>query len=258
MSMFCYQCEQTAKGCGCTVSGVCGKSPETAALQDLLVHIAEGVSQYALRARKAGASTTDADHFVVEALFSTVTNVDFDPVRIEKIIRRGAKIRESLKSATGGETLAGDGMAEPAADMAGLVTQGQAIGIAKRTEALGADVTGLQELITYGLKGMAAYVDHACVLGVEKDEVYAFIHEALDFLAGNPADVDSLVAMAMKVGEINLTVMGMLDQANTGVYGHPEPTSVRVTPVAGKAICVSGHDLKDLELLLQQTEGKGV
>jgi len=119
-------------------------------------------------------------------------------------------------------------------------------------------VAGLQELVTYGLKGMAAYVDHAHILGVEDDGVYAFVHEAMDFLAGNPSDVDALVGMALRVGEVNLKAMEMLDAANTGTYGHPEPTEVRVTPVKGNCIVVSGHDLKDLKMLLEQTEGKGI
>jgi len=140
-----------------------------------------------------------------------------------------------------------------------MLAEAQSISIARRLEAMGPDVAGLQELILYGLKGMAAYADHAAILGVEDDEAYSFFHEALDFLTSRQAeDVDALVAMALKVGEVNLKVMGMLDQANTSTYGHPEPTSVRVTPVKGKAILVSGHDLRDLSLLLEQTEGKGI
>ncbi len=266
-SMFCYQCEQTAKGTGCTAHGVCGKDPETAALQDLLIHIAEGVSQYAHRARKLGASHRPADLFVVEALFTTVTNVDFDPKRVAETIRRGAAVRSEIQSVykkvckekgEHPETLAADAAIEPAQDLQGLIRQGEGVTIQKRIDDLGNDVAGLQELITYGLKGMAAYVDHAHILGQEDDEVYAFIHEAMDFLAGNPSDIDALVAMALRVGEVNLRAMELLDAANTGNYGHPEPTQVRVTPVAGKSILVSGHDLKDLKMLLEQTEGKGI
>jgi hydroxylamine reductase len=265
--MFCYQCEQTAKGTGCTAHGVCGKDPETAALQDLLIHIAEGVSQYAHRARKLGASHRPADLFVVEALFTTVTNVDFDPKRVAETIRRGAAVRDEMKSVyekacrekgQKPETLAADAAIEPAENLEGMIRQGEDVTIQKRIESLGNDVAGLQELITYGLKGMAAYLDHAHILGQDDEEVYAFIHEAMDFLAGNPSDIDTLVAMTLKVGEVNLRVMEMLDAANTGAYGHPEPTQVRVTPVAGKSILVSGHDLKDLKMLLEQTEGKGI
>lgn len=267
MNMFCYQCEQTAKGTGCTAHGVCGKDPETAALQDLLIHVAEGVSQYAHRARPLGVTHCPADLFVVEALFATVTNVDFDPKRVAELIHRGATIRSEIKQAYASacqkagkhpEPLAQDAAIEPADDLDEMIRQGEQVTIQKRIDALGDDVAGLQELITYGLKGMAAYVDHAQILGVEDEGVYAFIHEAMDFLAGNPSDVDALVGMALRVGEVNLKAMEMLDAANTSAYGHPEPTEVRVTPVKGKCIVVSGHDLKDLKMLLEQTEGKGI
>ncbi|HOI53651.1 MAG TPA: hydroxylamine reductase [Phycisphaerae bacterium] len=265
--MFCYQCEQTAKGTGCTAHGVCGKDPETAALQDLLIHTAEGISQYAHRARRLGAVHRSADHFVVEALFATVTNVDFDPARLAETIRRGAVVRDEVrrayqeacrKAGKQPEPLASDAAIQPANDLDKLIRQGEAVTIQKRIDALGQDVAGLQELITYGLKGMAAYVDHAHILGTEDDAVYAFIHEAMDFLAGNPDDVNALVGMALRVGEVNLRAMELLDTANTGTYGHPEPTQVRVTPLEGKSIVVSGHDLKDLKMLLEQTEGKGI
>jgi hydroxylamine reductase len=265
--MFCYQCEQTAKGTGCTVQGVCGKQPETAALQDLLIHVSEGVSQYAHRARKLGVPHRPADSFVVEALFTTVTNVDFDPERVADMVRRGATVRSETKhvyekacqsKGVEPDSIAEEASIQPAHDLEGMIKQGESVTVHKRIDALGADVSGLQELITYGLKGMAAYVDHAHVLGQEDDDVYAFIHEAMDFLASNPSDVDALVAMALRVGEVNLKAMELLDAANTGTYGHPEPTQVRVTPVAGKCILVSGHDLKDLKMLLEQTEGRNI
>jgi len=267
MNMFCYQCEQTAQGTGCTLQGVCGKDPETAALQDLLIHIAEDVSRHAHRARQLGAAHRPADLFVVEALFATVTNVDFDPRRVSELIRRGAAVRGEIqrvceaahrKAGRQPEPPADEAAIEPADDLGGMIRQGRQVTVKKRIDALGQDVAGLQELITYGLKGMAAYVDHAQILGVEDDAVYAFIHEAMDFLAGNPDDVAALMAMALRVGEVNLRAMEMLDAANTGSYGHPEPTEVRVTPVKGKCIVVSGHDLKDLEMLLEQTEGRGI
>ncbi len=267
MNMFCYQCEQTAKGTGCTAHGVCGKDPETAALQDLALHVAEGISQYAHRARRLGVTHRPADLLVVEALFATVTNVNFDPQRVAELIQRGVTIRSEIKQAyqtacqksgQRPEPPANEAAIEPLNDLNGMIRQGEQITIQKRIDALGEDVAGLQELITYGLKGMAAYVEHAQILGVEDDDVYAFIHEALDFLAGNPADLDALVTMTLRVGEINLKAMEMLDAANTGTYGHPEPTEVRVTPVQGKCIVVSGHDLKDLAMLLEQTAGKGI
>jgi hydroxylamine reductase len=265
--MYCYQCEQTAKGKGCTVSGVCGKGPRTAALQDLLVHAAKGISMYAHRARALGASDREIDVFVIEALFTTVTNVNFDEKRIERLLRRAAEVHDRARklyedaARAAGQTpkaLGGPAAWKPAGDLEGLVRQGEDVGIEGRRAAVGEDVAGLQELMTYGLKGAAAYVDHAQVLGVEDPGVYASFHEALGFLAGNPTSVDDLLAWCLKTGEINLKAMELLDAANTGAYGHPEPTAVRITPVRGKAILVSGHDLKDLEELLKQTEGKGI
>ena len=267
MSMFCYQCEQASKGTGCTQVGVCGKDPRTAALQDLLVHVAKSVSRCAHRGAAHGVKNRAADLFVVDALFATVTNVDFDPQRIAELIRRGLVFRAEMKRAcqeacrASGQSftdLPGNGELQPDAELDELVRQGEEVSVRRRIDALGEDVAGLQELIAYGLKGMAAYMNHARILGVEDDDVYAFVHEALDFLADEPTDVSALVGMVMRVGEVNLKVMEMLDAANTGAYGHPEPTRVRVTPIAGKAICVSGHDLKDLKMLLEQTEGKGI
>ncbi len=266
--MFCYQCEQTAKGTGCTTVGVCGKGADTADLQDLLVYAAKGISMYAHRARQLGASDRGIDVFVVEALFSTLTNVNFDPDRLEGLVRKADEVLQQARqlylgacSAAGQEAEQLDGPAafEAPAGREALLARARQVGIAERIDSLGGDVAGLQELITYGLKGTAAYADHAQILGQEDEEAYAFFHEALDFLTSEDAnDPDKLVPMALKVGEVNLKVMGLLDEANTGTYGHPEPTQARITPVKGKAILVSGHDLKDLADLLEQTEGKGI
>jgi hydroxylamine reductase len=265
--MYCYQCEQTTKGTGCTTFGVCGKDPTTAALQDLLVHAAKGIARYAHRAAQLGAADRAVDRTVLEILFATVTNVDFDPERLEQHLIEAAKMRDKAKAlyesacAKAGKTpekLNGAATWQPAADREGLVRQGEETSIDKRQSQLGNDVTGLQELILYGLKGAASYADHARILGCEDPAIHAVFHEALDFLAGENPTADDLVGWAMKTGELNLKVMELLDTANTGAYGHPEPTSVRVTPVRGKSICVSGHDLKDLGELLKQTEGKGI
>jgi hydroxylamine reductase len=267
MSMYCYQCEQTYRGAGCTVNGVCGKDPATSALQDLLVRAAKGISMYAHRAAQLGARDRQIDVFVIEALFATVTNVDFDPQRLQQHLQEAAHILAKAKAlyesacAKAGKTpekLAGPATWQPAADLAGLIRQGEDAAISQRLTTLGADVTGLQELILYGLKGAAAYADHAQVLGQESAALYATFHEGLDFLTQANPTTDQLLGWALKVGELNLKVMELLDAANTGTYGHPEPTQVRITPVKGKAICVSGHDLKDLEELLKQTEGKGI
>jgi hydroxylamine reductase len=265
--MFCYQCEQTAKGTGCNISGVCGKGPEIAALQDILIYATKGISMYAHRARELGAKDHEIDIFTIEALFTTVTNVDFDPIRLQQWLTKASSLRNKAKKlyedvcSKAGKTpekLNGPATWTPAGDLSGLIKQGEEVTVSKRIDTLGADVTGLQELIVYGLKGTAAYVDHAQILGQEDDKVYTFFHEALNYLAGDPTDINGLTAMALKVGEVNLRAMELLDIANTGTYGHPVPTKVRINQVKGKAILVSGHDLKDLEELLKQTEGKGI
>ncbi len=267
-SMFCYQCEQTAQGTGCTAFGVCGKDPESSALQDLLTYAAKDISRYAHRARGLGAKSREIDVFVVEALFATVTNVNFEPERLREMIRRAAALKDTAVAMYEAAARSADQEPEtltcPVAwwedidDLDELIRKGEAVTIQKRMDELGEDVTGLQELLTYGLKGAAAYADHAQILGKEDDEVYAFFHEALNYLTTSPTDLDELTGTALKCGEMNLKAMELLDAANTETYGHPEPTSVRVTPVKGKCIAVSGHDLKDLEELLKQTEGKGI
>lgn len=265
--MFCYQCEQTVGGTGCTKVGVCGKDGEIAALQDLMVHAVKGISQYASRTAKLGKHSKEVDIFVVKGLFSTITNVDFDPERFEALLRQAAVIKDQAKaqyeeaSKESGnviEELSGPAVWVPAADRAGMVKEGEEVGIQDRLAKYGEDINALIELLVYGLKGTAAYADHALILGKEDQDVYNFFHEALDFTTRDELGVDELVGMNLKCGEINLKVMGLLDAANTGAYGNPVPTPVRVTPVKGKAILVSGHDLKDLENLLVQTEGKGI
>jgi len=266
--MFCYQCEQRAGGTGCTKVGVCGKQPDVAGLQDLVVHACKGVAQYAHRARGLGKKDKTIDLAVVEGLFTTVTNVNFDPERLEKVIRKLGKAKTAAKAlyneacvAQGKEPeqLVGPAEWEPADTLEGLIGQGEVAAIDKRIAQRGEDVTGLQELLTYGLKGTAAYVDHAQILGLEDDEVNGYFHEALDFLVSEKGTiVDELVAANLRCGEMNLKAMALLDSANTNTYGHPVPTPVRIEPIKGKAILVSGHDLLDLEELLKQTEGTGI
>jgi len=266
-TMFCYQCEQTAKGTGCTSFGVCGKDPETAALQDLLITALKAIAVYEVRARKLGIRDKEADAFVLEALFSTLTNVNFDPERFRELLNRASRIRDKLKrfyedagKKTGQPVDMPGSPADwkPAEDLDGLIKQGEESSIEKRMETQGEDITGLQELLTYGLKGLASYAYHARILGKEDDAVYRFIHEALDFLTIDDVTVDELVAMNLKCGEINLRVMELLDAAHTGRYGHPVPTQVRIEQVKGKSILVSGHDLRDLEEILKLTEGTGI
>ncbi len=265
--MFCFQCEQTARGTGCTKGGVCGKDHVTASLQDLLLYATEGIAMYAHRARKLGAKDRAVDVFVLEALFTTVTNVNFDPARLRGLLAQASSVRDKAKAlyenackraGAAPETLGGPAALKLETSPEALVAQGESIGILGRKAKLGDDVTGLQELLMYGLKGAAAYADHAQVLGKESDEIMAAFEDQLDFLASENPSVDDLVGRCMAAGQLNLKVMELLDGANTEAYGHPVPTPVRVTPVKGKAIVVSGHDLKDLELLLRQTEGKGI
>ncbi|MFO8056524.1 MAG: hydroxylamine reductase, partial [bacterium] len=190
-----------------------------------------------------------------------------DPDRLVEYLKKASELRDraralyedaAKKAGQEPEDLSGPAQWTPAGDRPALVKQGEEISIEKRKQNLGDDITGLQELITYGLKGVAAYADHAQILGQEDRQVYDFIYEALDFLTREDPTTDELLNYALRTGEVNLKVMELLDAANTGVYGHPEPTAVRITPKKGKAIVVSGHDLKDLEELLKQTEGKGI
>jgi hydroxylamine reductase len=247
---------------------VCGKDPQTAALQDLLVYAVKDIARYAYRARQFNAADHQVDAFVVEALFSTLTNVNFDPKRFGGFIKQAAAMRakaqglyEAAAKRAGKkpETLSG-----PVAwwtnldDLPSLVAKGREVTITKWIEKLGNTTAGVQELILYGLKGAAAYADHAQILGKTDDSLYASFHDMLNYLTEAPKDANELLAKALKTGEINLKAMELLDAANTGTYGHPEPTKVRVTAVKGKCILVSGHDLKDLEELLKQTQGRGI
>jgi len=267
MGMFCYQCEQTAKGTGCTVQGVCGKDATTAVLQDLLIYALKGIAPYARRARDLGVTDREINVFTVEALFSTVTNVNFDPERLKGLLYRAAEIRARAQqlyeaacqqAGKAPEALSGPAAWEPAKDIPGLVEQGQDKGIRPRHERFGPDRAALLDLILFGLKGAAAYTDHAHLLDQEDDAVYAEFHRKLELIAGDSFTVDQLLEAALEVGKLNLRAMELLDAANTGAYGHPVPTKVRVTPVKGKAILVSGHDLLDLEELLKQTQGTGI
>ena len=265
--MFCFQCEQTSKGTGCTEFATCGKDENSAILQDLLIHATKGIAQYNHRARQLGAQDRQVDRFILEALFATVTNVNFDSERLAETLQQAARVRDTAKrlyqdaAAKAGksiEELSGAATWTPAEDVPGLVQQGEMVSVLSRRDRFGPDAAGLQELLLYGVKGAAAYADHALILDSEDDEVYAFFSEALWDLAEQAPEVDRLVGLCLKCGEINLKVMELLDAAHTNTYGHPTPTSVRVEPVKGKAILVSGHDLKDLEELLKQTEGKGI
>ncbi|MDD2321805.1 MAG: hydroxylamine reductase [Geobacteraceae bacterium] len=263
--MFCHQCEQTAKGIGCNVMGVCGKKPEVAALQDNLLYGLKGLAFFADKARKLGAKDQAIDVFMLEGLFTTVTNVDFDPARIEAAIKKCFEMKEKARTLYKEAFCKANGVVKarvftdgpaawvPAAD---LVQQGEQYGILTLHE--NEDIRSAIEILTYGLKGMAAYADHSQILGKHNDEVYAFFHKALAATADPTLELMDFVGLAMECGKQNLTVMGMLNEGNVEHFGHPVPTPVQLGTKAGKAILVSGHDLLMLEEILKQTEGKGI
>ena len=260
--MFCYQCEQTAMGSGCTKVGVCGKSPEVAALQDLLTYALKGLALVAVEGRKVGVNERPVNVFTVGALFSTLTNVDFDPERFPPMINRCVELRDELKKkvqAAGGKTDSPEGPAKfkPAASMDELLKQAAGVGFLA-DPATNADIKSLQHTLIFGLRGVAAYADHAQILGQEDDKVYSFIHEGLAATLNPNLSLDDWVKLVLDCGAINLRAMELLDAANTGTYGHPVPTKVPLGAKRGKAILISGHDLKDLEELLKQTQGKGI
>ena len=260
--MFCNQCEQTAKGTGCTKIGVCGKTGDVAALQDLLTYAVQGLSLAAVAGRKVGLNDNDINRFSLEAIFACLTNVDFDPVRFQNWINKTVELRDAFKEkviAAGGSidsTIPAITYA-PAPTLEGLVTQGEALDFMNKLDD-NEDLRSLKQITVYGLRGLAAYGDHAAILGQEDDSVYAYVHETMAELTKGGQDLGQLVALALKCGEVNLKAMELLDAGNTGTYGHPVPTEVPLGAKAGKAILISGHDLRDLDLLLQQTEGKGI
>jgi hydroxylamine reductase len=261
--MFCYQCEQTAKGQGCTVLGVCGKQPEVAVLQDLLIYSLQGLALYAVAGRQVGVTDRAVNVFTCEALFATLTNVEFDPERVVQLIRQSVEIRDRLKSnvrAKGGKVDFPQGPATftAAATRAEMVEQGEALGSLKPDLAPDLDVHSLKMTLLFGLKGVAAYTDHAQLLGQEDEKVYAFLHEGLAATANPDLTLNEALGLVLKCGEINLRAMELLDAGNTGRYGHPVPTRVPLGHKKGKAILVSGHDLLDMEEILKQTEGKGI
>ena len=260
--MFCFQCEQTSKGQGCTIVGVCGKTPEVAALQDLLVYMLKGLSQLTIEASKVGIKDENISVFTCEALFATLTNVNFDPDGIIEYIRKAAELRESLRrriQSAGGRIAVSGGSVNLALEKTkeGLIAQGKRFGI-KSDPSIDPDLHSLQWLLTYGMKGVAAYTYHAYILGKKDDKVFDFIHQGLAAALDKSLGVDDFVGLVMKCGEINIRAMELLDAGNTETYGHPVPTRVPLGAKKGKAILVSGHDLKDLEDILRQSEGKGI
>ncbi len=260
MGMFCFQCQETAKGTGCTVKGVCGKTDDVARMQDLLIYVLKGISFFSEKARKIGIIDEEIDKFIMESLFSTITNVNFNKeVFIEKV-KKGLALREQIKEKLqqAGENMRGN--LPDAAVWTGKTEddfdeKSKTVGVlATENE----DIRSLRQLITYGLKGMAAYASHAYVLGSKNEEIFAFMQKALAATLDDSLGADELIALTMETGKYGVEVMALLDQANTSCYGHPEITRVNIGVRNNPGILISGHDLKDLEELLEQTEGSGV
>ena len=260
--MYCNQCEQTAKGIACTTIGVCGKKEDVADIEDLLIYALCGMSLFANEARKKGIVDENMDRFVMEAVFSTLTNVDFDPERFVPMINKAVELRDDLKTKVaeaGGKTDFDHPATTftPASTVEELAKQGAELNFIQSLDK-DENVRSLKQTLLYGLKGIAAYGDHAAILGQTDPVVAGFIYEALAALLAEGLTVEDCIPVAMKAGEINLKAMELLDAANTGTYGHPVPTSVPLGHRKNKCILITGHDLHDLELLLKQTEGKGI
>jgi hydroxylamine reductase len=258
--MFCYQCEQTAGGKGCTKAGVCGKDAEVAALQDLLLHELKGIGYYGQKVLAAGGRIEASVHqFVMEAIFATLTNVNFDAGRFVLFLREAAETKRRLRDLAGGD----DGKAPAAAKYElpatkeAMLADATAIGIMSDAN-LDPDIRSLRETLIYSLKGMGAYAHHAAVLGYTNEDVSNFFYKGLAASADDSLGADELLQVLMDFGMANLKCLELLDKANTGSYGHPQPTQVLITKKKGPVIVVSGHDLKDLKELLEQTEGKGI
>ncbi len=257
MKMFCFQCEQTAKGEGCTVKGICGKTPEAANLQDLIIHNLKAIGVLGKKLLESGKRHKEMDRFFLKGLFTTITNVNFDINRLAEIVRKAYKLKEQLKQEVGDTS----GMPEIVNfvledNIDAMLKQGESIGVMAYEAS--EDVRSLKELLTYGMKGMAAYADHAYILGFEDDEIYDFFYKGFDAIANPDTAVDDLVNLNMEFGKVNLKCLQLLDKANTETYGNPQPTKVYTGIKKGPAIIVSGHDLKDLKELLEQTKDKGI
>ncbi|MGA8020530.1 MAG: hydroxylamine reductase [Desulfobacterales bacterium] len=262
--MFCFQCQETAKNTGCTVKGVCGKPEETANLQDLLIFALRGISVYGEKLKELGSADRSHDEFIAQGLFATITNANWDDMRFTAMILEGLKRRDQIKSkflaayrAKNGRDF--DGSLPEAAtwtggDSAAFAAKAKTVGV---LATVNEDVRSLRELLTIGLKGIAAYADHAAILGFQKEEVNDFMMEALASTT-KALSVDEMVALVMKAGETAVSTMALLDEANTTAYGNPEITEVNIGVGTNPGILISGHDLKDMEELLQQTEGTGI
>ena len=261
--MFCFQCQETAKNTGCTVRGMCGKPEETADLQDLLIFVLKGIAVYAEKLKALGVPDRSNDLFVVQALFATITNANWDDARFTAWIQDALKRRDQLRSAFLSAYKRKNGRDFDESLPEAAIWSGDASTFAEKAKQAGIlateneDVRSLRELLVIGLKGVAAYADHAAVLGFRKTEINDFIMQGLAS-ATKDLSVDEMVALVMKCGETAVTTMALLDEANTTTYGHPEISQVNIGVGKNPGILISGHDLKDMEELLKQTEGTGI
>ncbi|WP_197957574.1 hydroxylamine reductase [Desulfovibrio sp. 86] len=254
--MFCYQCQETVGNKGCTQVGVCGKKPETAALQDVLIYVSKGLGQITTRLRAEG-KTIDhkIDQLIVGNLFATITNANFDDDILAERIRMTCKAKKELAATLGDKTGLSDAALWDATDKSAMLAKAGTVGVMATTDD---DLRSLRWLITFGLKGMAAYAKHADVLGKHENSLDAFMQETLAKTLDDSLSVGDLVGLTLETGKFGVSAMALLDAANTGAYGHPEITKVNIGVGSNPGILISGHDLRDLEMLLQQTEGTGV
>lgn len=254
MSMFCYQCQETAKNTGCTIQGVCGKKEEVAKLQDLLIYSCKGIANIVIKGNLDIAAISEVNHEVMKSLFITITNANFDEDAIEKQIIKMLALRDELKAKVNNADLH-DAAVFIVSDRDSMLKKASVVGVlATENE----DIRSLRELITYGLKGMAAYAHHALNAEKENVDIYGFLYKALAALLNDALSADDLVALTLKTGEFGVSAMALLDEANTSKYGNPEITTVDIGVRNNPAILISGHDLTDLEQLLEQTKGSGV
>ncbi len=260
--MFCFQCQETAKGTGCTIKGVCGKTPEVAGIQDALMYLMKGMSVYAEKARANGIDVSEVEHYVMNGLFMTITNANFDHQRFIEYISQGFKIRIKLEGILQAKGLLGDKESLPEAAKWYATTaseyekKAQQVGVLQMSP--NEDVRSLRELLTYGLKGMAAYAEHAHNLKHHDKEVFAFMTKGLSATLNDSLSADELTGLVLECGKYGVSVMALLDKANTTTYGNPEITKVNIGVRNNPAILISGHDLRDMEDLLEQTKGTGV
>ncbi len=265
--MFCVQCEQTIRtpaGNGCAYAqGMCGKTAETSDLQDVLIYTLQGLSAWALAAREHGIVDSEIDAFVPKAFFATLTNVNFDSARIVTYVNQALTYRQQLAAKLAPRAVQADALPaaarfEPGADLLAQLAQAPQTAVNRGKNEVNEDIMGLRLLCLYGLKGAAAYMEHARVLDQQDAGVAAEFHRIMSWLGTDPSDLDPLFKCAMDIGLLNFKIMEMLDLGETTAFGHPEPTQVRVTPVPGKCILVSGHDMVDLKLILEQTKDTGI